>query len=69
MAERLTPLQRDKCLTLIDMRDGNGTLDLGCSRIFSKTDQKGSPENGLKTDDDFAIMSFSNIIGHPKGVI
>ena len=69
MAERLTTLQRDKCPTLIDMRDGNGTLDLGCSRLFSKTDQKGSPEYGLKTDYDFAIMYFSNIIGRPKGVI
>jgi acyl-CoA synthetase (AMP-forming)/AMP-acid ligase II len=67
--ERLMPLRDDLGLTLIGVRDAEGTTahDLTALRDGAAADT--APEVAIDTDDDFAIMYSSGTTGHPKGVV
>lgn len=67
--ERLLPLQAERGLTLIGVRDaeGQGAHDFTALKDGAKSEA--APEVKIDTDDDFAVMYSSGTTGRPKGVV
>ena len=67
--ERLKPLEQDRDLTLVGVRDGEGQTGHDFSALNARAVSEEVPEASVDTDDDFAVMYSSGTTGHPKGVV
>ncbi|MEX0284905.1 MAG: class I adenylate-forming enzyme family protein [Paracoccaceae bacterium] len=66
---RLLPLEAEKSLNIIGVRDGAELVPQSYPSFLSKHPKADWPTVEIDTDDDFAIMYSSGTTGHPKGVV
>ena len=66
---RVTPLQAKRDLTLIGVRDAEGSTAIDYTHLRETAASSDAPQANIDTDDDFAVMYSSGTTGQPKGVV
>lgn len=67
--ERLQPLQAEKDIQIIGVRDAVDLTPISYASLLAGSTDDSWPTVQIDTDDDMAIMYSSGTTGHPKGVV
>ncbi len=67
--ERLLPLQAERDIQVIGVRDGGDLTPINYASLLDASSDDSWPQVDIDTDDDMGIMYSSGTTGHPKGVV